>query len=64
MDVTNIFVGATFSPNDNPACRASPHEFATRRSLDLPRTVAVTKAVEVWTSLQRTSQRIPERQAR
>lgn len=108
VDVTNIFVGATSSPNYNsfqetldpslcdkgdtddpldraryrlmhpnppeqvatalydqlatgPVCYADPDdEFVSRRCFALPRT----EAVEVWTGLQETSLRIPDKQAR
>lgn len=108
VDVTNIFVGATSSPNYNsfqetldpslcdkgdtddpldraryrlmhpnppeqvatalydqlpagPVCYADPDdEFVSRRCFALPRT----EAVQVWTGLQETSLRIPDKQAR
>jgi uncharacterized protein len=108
VDVTNIFVGATSSPNYNafqetldpelcnrtdtddpldrararlmrpnppeqvatalydqlgsgPVCYADPDdEFVSRRCFTLPRD----EAVGVWTALQQTSLRIPEKQAR
>jgi short-subunit dehydrogenase len=108
VDVTNIFVGATSSPNYNsfqetldpdlcnrgdtddpldraryrlmhpntpeqvasalydqlpsgPVCYADPgDEFVSRKCFALPRT----EAVEVWTGLQQTSLRIPDKQAR
>jgi uncharacterized protein len=108
VDVTNIFVGATSSPNydafqetldpelcnrtdtddpldrararlmrpnppeqvatalydqlsSGPVCYADPDdEFVSRRCFTLPRH----EAVGVWTGLQQTSLRIPERQAR
>lgn len=108
VDVTNIFVGATWSPNfssfqetldpslcdkgdtddpldraryrlmhpnppeqvanalydqlaSGPVCYADPDdEFVSRKCFDLSRA----EAVEVWTGLQQTSLRIPEKQAR
>jgi short-subunit dehydrogenase len=108
VDVTNIFVGATASPNfkafqetldpelcgrpdtddpldraryrlmhpnspeqvaealydqlgDGPVCYADPDdEFVSRTCFALPRD----QAVDVWTGLQKTSKRIPSKQAR